>query len=300
MDDKNNLKESKKINELNELVEIVNKSDISSIKEVIVQLISVINDPKSSAKDLKNIIERDPPLSLKLLKLANSAYHGFRKKISGIQEAIVGIGFDAVKELALNQKVCELFEKGDRFNGYSRAALWEHSFAVAFCIKLIYMREFREPGENAYAAGLLHDIGIIVEDQFLHGKFRKVLSESRKNKNNLFYAENIDLSFNHADIGKAIAENWDFPDELVMSIGYHHEPDRADDKYKKITSVLFISNYACQRNNIGYSDAPYKNESLYKKCLMKLNVQEEAINIIMKDVQEEIENMRKAGWFHDE
>ena len=300
MENKDNIMNNEKIKEINKLIERVNKSEISSIKEVIVQLIAVINNPKSSAKDLQNVIEKDPPLSSNLLKLANSAYYGFRKKISGIQEAIVGIGFDAVKELALGQKICKLFEKGDRYNGYSRNALWKHSVATALCNKLIYMREFGKVGENVYAAGLLHNIGIIVEDQFLHKKFRDALSESWKNNQNLYDAENSIMGFNHAEIGMIIAENWNFPDELIIAIGYHHDPERADDKFKKITYALYISDYACQVNNIGFNDAPYMDELLYKKCLTKLKIKEQAIDIIMEDVQEEIENLRKAGWFHDE
>ena len=300
MENKDNIMNNEKSKEIKELIEKVNKSGISSIKEVIVQLVGVINDPKSSAKDLQKIIERDQPLSSKLLKHANSAYYGFRKKISGIQEAIVGIGFNALKELALNQKLCELFQKDDRYDGYSRNTLWKHSVAVALCNKLIYMREFSEIGENVYAAGLLHNIGIIVEDQFLQGKFREALSESEKNNQNLFDAENRIMGFNHAEIGMTMAENWNFPDDLVMAIGCHHDPERADDKFKKITSTLYISDYACQVNNIGYIDAPYMNELLYKKFLNKLKIKEEAIDIIIEDVQEEIENMGKSGWFHDE
>ncbi|HDY90053.1 MAG TPA: HDOD domain-containing protein, partial [bacterium] len=120
------VKNLKKNNKLNELVKNVNKSDISSIKGVIIRLITVINNPKTSAIDLKNIIEKDPPLASRLLKRANSAYYGFQKKINEIQEAIILIGFDDVIELALSQKVCELFQKDGHFEGYSRTGLWEH------------------------------------------------------------------------------------------------------------------------------------------------------------------------------
>ena len=285
---------------LNKLLKIVNKSDISSIKEVIIQLISVINDPKTGAKDLKNIIEKDPPLSAGLLRVANSAYYGFRRRISNIQEAIVGIGFIAVKELALNQKVCELFQKDFYFEGYSRAALWEHSVAVALCNKSIYMKEFREPGENIYTAGLLHNIGIIIEDQFLQNNFIDALVQSKNDKCNLLYAEKNIIGYDHTDIGRAIADDWDFPQELVIAIGNHHEPESVDEKFKKFVLTTYISDYVCQRNDIGYCDAPYENESLHTKCLKELKIQEKAMNLIIEDVQEEIEKMKKGGWFHNE
>jgi len=285
---------------LNELLKRVNDSDISSIKEVIIQLIAVIKDPKSGAKDLKKIIEKDPPLSARLLKLANSAYYGFRREISSIQEAIVNIGFNPVKELALTQKVCELFQKDFHFERYSRAALWKHNVAVALCSKSIYMKEFREPGENIYTAGLLHNIGIIIEDQFLHKKFKEALEQSRINKYNLLIAEKNIFGFDHTDIGREITEKWDFPLELVKSIGNHHEPDWIDDKLKKSSLTTFVSDYSCQRNEIGYCDAPYEDKTIYVKCLKELKIQEKAMNFIIEDVQEEIEKMKKGGWFQNE
>ena len=187
---------------------------------------SVINNPKSSATDLKNIIEKDPHLSARLLKLTNSAYYGFRRKISNVHEAIVCIGFNTVKELALNQKVCELFQHDINIEGYSRTLLWEHSVAVALCNKSIYMKEFQESGENIYTAGLLHNIGIIVEDQFLQERFRAILVQSRKEECNLLSAEKNIFGFDHTDIGRALADNWGFPEGLVIAIGNHHEPDR--------------------------------------------------------------------------
>ena len=125
----------------------------------------IIRDP------IHNIIEVDPPLTAKLLKLANSAFYGYPKTIGEVQEAIVCIGFEAVKELALSQKICELFKKNDLINNYSRISLWKHSLAVAVFSKLLYRREFAKSGENIYVAGLLHDIGHIIMDQFLHDKF---------------------------------------------------------------------------------------------------------------------------------
>jgi len=282
---------------IQEIIEITNHSDISSIKQTVTQIIETINNPASSARDLKNIIEIDPPLTAKLLKLANSALYGYPKTIGEIQEAIVCIGFEAVRELALSQKVCELFKKDDYFDGYSRRSLWKHSVAVAYCSKLIYRREFRERGENIYIAGLLHDIGIIILDQFKHEKFREILKKSRREKNNLINIENQVLGFDHTDIGLGLAESWEFPDEIEAAIKDHHNPENVADEYARIASTIFIANHAIQSRAIGYRDAPYKNETLYQKCLMKTNIKEKAIDLIIKEVEKEISKLERAEWF---
>jgi len=286
-----------KSREIKKIIEITNYSDISSIKQTVTQIIETINNPASSARDLKNIIEIDPPLSAKLLKLANSALYGYPKTIGEIQEAIVCIGFDAVRELALSQKVCELFKKGDYFDGYSRSSLWKHSVAVAYCSKLIYRREFRERGENIYIAGLLHDIGIIILDQFKHKKFREILKKSRREKNNLVNVETEVLGFNHTDIGLDLGESWGFPEEIDTAIKTHHNPENVADEHARISSTIFVANCVIQSRAIGYSDAPYKNETLYQKCLMRLNVKEKAIDLIVKEVEKEISRLEQAEWF---
>ena len=162
------------------------------------------------------------------------------------------------------------------------------------------MKEFREPGENIYMTGLLHNIGIIVEDQFLQNKFKDALVLSTKNKCNLLYAEKNVLGFDHTDIGEAVANNWGFPYELVKAIRNHHEPVIVDDKFKKITLTLYISDCICQRNDIGYCDAPYEDQALYINCLMELNIQEEAMNFIIEDVHKEIQKMKGSGWLQNE
>lgn len=288
---------TEEMKKVDEIIEMVNNSEISSIKHTIIRIINAINDPDSSAKDLRNIIETDPPLSSKLLKLANSALYGYPKTINEIQEAIVCIGFDTVRELALSQKVCELFKKDVDINGYSRKSLWKHSVAVALCGKLIFRREFKERGENIYAVGLLHDIGIIILDQFLHEIFVDILEISRSQDNNLFNVESAALNYNHTDIGKALAEDWDFPDEMVNAIAYHHEPDYAGDEYVKISSVIFIADCIVQKCNIGFCETPNGDNPLFQRCLTKLNIKDKAIELITKELREEISKMEKADWF---
>lgn len=285
-----------KIKKIKRIIEIVNNSDISSIKQIVIKIIKIINDPDSSAKNLKDVIEKDPPLTAKLLRLANSAFYGYSKKISTIQEAIVCIGFEAVKELALRQKVCELFSKEFYFNSYSRLSLWKHCIAVALCGKLIYRMEFQQHGENIYAAGLLHDIGIIISDQFLQNSFIDILTKSKNTKKNLINIEDNVLGFNHTDIGSSLATDWKLPDELVIAIKNHHNFNSIEEKYIKISLSLFVSNYACQNSGIGYNDAPYEDKTKFLKCLEELKLKEKSIELIIEEVKNEIKKIEEIGF----
>jgi HD-like signal output (HDOD) protein len=289
---------SGKQNKLEKVIAQVNKSEISSIKATLTETIRLINDPNSSAKDLKDVIEIDPPLSARLLKRANSSFYASPREFTEIQQAIVWIGFNEVKELALNQKVCELFAKAEVMEGYSRQLLWRNSVAVALCGKYIFRREFRQPGENTYTAGLLHNIGIIVEDQFLHDEFIQALQKVHKDKINLSSSEIIISGVNHTDIGEELGSNWNFPQELTMAIGHHHKPtpEIDDNEHERLILTLFVSDYICQQRAFGYSDAPYPDQDLFKKCLKTLDIEEIALDFIIEAVEQDIERMESSGW----
>lgn len=143
----------KKPTKLKNMTELVNQTDIASIKNIASGIIKVINDSNSTAKDLEAIIKLDPPLSARILKVANSAYYS-QQKISNIEGAIIRIGFNTLKYIALGQKVRNIFSKDEKINGYSRASLWRHSVAVGLLGKLIFDKKFGSGGNNIYAAGL--------------------------------------------------------------------------------------------------------------------------------------------------
>jgi len=279
------------------VIELVGKSELSSLKTVMSGIISIINNPKSSVKDLKEVIQIDPPLSAKVLRQANSVYYSPRNKIISITQALIFLGFDALKELVLNQKVCDIFGKGDLIGGYSRTSLWKHSNAVALLGKLIYRREFRESGENAYAAGLLHDIGIILEDQFLQDKFKQILIKSKNEKINLSEAEQKILGYNHAILGMALLESWELPQELFTSIGCHHNPDQSSLPASRLIPTLFVADYFCQQCGLGYADAPFQNETVFYKCIEELGMTSVSLDLIIKEVREEISKMEDQGLF---
>jgi putative nucleotidyltransferase with HDIG domain len=292
--------EEERNEKINKILELVDQSEISSIQSVVSGVINVINDPRSSAKDLKDIIEIDPPLTAKVLKVANSAYYYHPRKISEIQYAIIWIGFDVLKEIALSQKVWEVFDQNESIGGYSRNLLWKHSVAVALLGKMICRREFGERGDNAYAAGLLHDIGIIVEHQFLEDDFRDILDKAELERKNLSRAEQEVLGYTHTDIGEVLTEHWSFPDELVVAIGNHHNPDKAPQDFSKFASTLYIADYLCQERGIGYGDAPIRDSALFRKCLRRLDVKGYALDLIVKDMEQEIAMMEDQGLFQYE
>ena len=289
------IQEDKEETRLEWIVKKVRESNISSIKNVISGLIRLIHDPESSAKDFKDIIQIDPPLTGKLLQLANSAYYAPQRKICEIQQAMIWVGFDALKELAIRQKVCEVFQGKSAIEGFSRNALWKHCVAVALMGKLIYRREFGEKGEKIYVAGLLHDIGIIALEQFCQKDFKRIVSKTLKDGKNQTEIEKEIIGFDHGEIGRAITEDWELPRKLSEIIGAHHDPENISQEFLRIGLTLYVADYLCQQRNLGYRNVPFQDGKRFKRCLKKLNLTFYALDLIAADVETEILRMEEKG-----
>lgn len=282
--------------ELQTIVKKVKDSEISSIKNVVSGILKIINDPKSTAKDLKELIEIDPPLSAQVLKVANSAYYSPPSKIGEILKAVLWIGYDAIKEVVMHQKVCKLFSSDEAIDDYSRISLWKHSVAVAVMGKMIYRREFGERGENMYAAGLLHDIGLIVEDQFCHEQFIEAIRKTTEQSKAFTEMENMIFGFSHAELAKAVMESWDMPEELCAAIGQHHRPRRAS-RFSKISCTLYVTDCLCQEREVGYADNPTPDTGLFNSCMREAGIERRALDLIWKDVDEQMTKMEDQGLF---
>lgn len=282
---------------LDDIVELVNDSEISSIKNIVSGIIKIINDPKSTVKDLNEIIQIDPPLSSRVLRLANSAYYCPPKKISEIIRAIIWVGYDAIKELALSQKVCKLLNINESLQGCSRSSLWKHSISVAMLSKMIYRREYGERGDNMYAAGLLHDIGLIILEQFRQDEFKAILEKLNAGEKDIISIESELLGFDHAELAKAVMESWNIPKELCMAIGNHHNPLDVDKRYSRMTKTLFVADCYCQEIGRGLCDCAVIDRVSYENCLNTLKIHKNALNLIMEDAEKEILKMEQEGFF---
>lgn len=283
---------------LDELVAAAEQAEISSMGVVVNRMVEVIKSPKSSAMELKALIELDPALSAIILRRANSAYYGMKRTLTNILDAIVCLGFDTVKELALSQKVSQMFKKDEVVHGFSRKLLWIHSLGVALTGKLIFRREFRMRGDDIFTAGILHDLGILIVDQFLRQNYHPVLEQVDKNKQNLRDAEMSILGFSHEELGLRLMKGWSLPEDFCRVIRYAEQPELAGGDDIRLAKTLYISNIACQNRQLGYIENPQASRNLYQECLAELDLSEPAIKVIMDDVKQEIIKMKEEGWFN--
>ncbi len=229
------------------------------------------------------------------MRVANSPYYGARQQISGIEKAVIRIGFNAIKEIALCQKICGIFIGNETYRGFSELSLWKHSVSVALLGKMIFRMEFRERGENIYTAGLLHEIGIIAEDQLVNEDFKKVLEIAGTDKQNLSEVEEKIFGYHHGELGKELLDLWNLPPGIGMAVGFHHFPHAAPQEYSKIAMTLYIADCLCHDKEMGYCDSPFRDEKVYKQCLVSLGLKPSALDMIVEHLEKEIFRMQGQG-----
>lgn len=280
------------------LLQQAEESGISSIKGIIAGILGIVGEADSTSRDLKTIIEVDPPLAARVLKVANSPFYGSPRTLSEIDQAIVWIGFDALNEIVLTQKCNEIFTSNGREGvGGTRAMLWRHSLSVALFAKLIYRWELGKKGAGAYAAGLLHDFGFIVIDQLRHDDFAEILREGKKSQQGIEEIEQARLGFDHAMIGGALAEHWNFPLELIEGISHHHSPQNAASEHAQLVQVLFVADCLAFKNNFGYGSIVHGDADKCRRLCVALNISEYALGRIEEQMKKELAQIEDKGYF---
>ena len=196
---------------------------LPTLPSVAMEVMALARDPGSNMQQIEEVILTDPALATKILKVANSPFYGMRREISSLRLALTALGMTQIRSLVLGVSVLKAMET-DAGNGFDYEALWEHSTGTAVLCKLLAGRfglDFR--GEE-YVAGLVHDIGKVILDQYLHEEFSQALAEARRKHEPLEAAERAVIGVDHAFAGAWLARKWRLPESLVEAIGGHHSP----------------------------------------------------------------------------
>ncbi len=202
---------------LTELLEVTN---LPTLPEVMSKILETVEDEHSSASDLTTLLESDHAISARVLRLANSAFYGLRHKAESVRRAVVVIGFDAVRHLALATAVFDALSQREQF-ALDPEDFWMHSLGAAKAAQMLCREHctVRSP-EGAFTAGLLHDIGKYTLALVLKEEYREVVQAAQAAGRPLRELELENLNTTHAEVGKWIAAKWRFPALIVDAIGY--------------------------------------------------------------------------------
>ena len=204
-----------------------------------------------SANELAEIVSRDMSVSAKVLNLANSAFYGFARRITTIPQAVVVLGFDTVRSLALSVSVFETLKQADQEVSFDREAFWVHSIGCGTAARVVAKElGFRDTG-TFFVAGLLHDLGKVILDTYFNDLYQEVVEDMVEEERSALDAETDILDIDHAEVGGWLAARWKFPEVLVNPIATHHNPMAAEEEFFKESLIVHLANIVTKREGIG-------------------------------------------------
>ena len=262
-------------------------TEISSLPEITARIVEVVKNPKSTAQDMHDIVKHDPALAAKILKVVNSAFYGLPSQISSLDRGIVMLGLSAVKNIALAASLSRLFRPGAISERFAARDLWTHSIAVGVCARLLAQAGSGQ-AEEAFVAGLVHDMGLLIEYQLFPEKLKAIAERCEAQPQDFCALERESIGADHQAFGAALAAKWRFPPGLRCAISHHHNPERLKPELRKTAVAVQVADIVCCQNEIGFYLSA-QTADVTDEMLDLLGVSESQVNEVLELLPERIE-----------
>ena len=230
------------------------KGELPTFPAVAAEFMQLANDPYASVMQISSTVERDPALAAKTLKLANSAYIGYSRQVSTIREAIVLLGLREMRALVLTISVFRAFGDIQKTIPPVWEQYWIHSLAVAQTARRLARTLKVKEVEQAYLAGLLHDVGKLLYYLYDAKRYLKAIEECESVGDSLLEVERRTFGSTHPDLGAWLLELWNFPEALTEAVLYHETPELAEPEMT-LVGVTSLAEVLAKAQGLGIGDA---------------------------------------------
>lgn len=214
---------------------------VQPFPKVVQRVMEMLDDPETDVKALAEVIQYDQVITANVLKICNASYFGLPRKVSSLNEALVIVGHNTLKDIIITSSSAR-FYKGAVGEGYKleQGELWRHSVATGILAKHMVKHIREVDSGTAYTVGLLHDIGKRFLSTFVADDFKQIMIKVVKDHCSFVEAEKELLGIDHAELGGLILEKWEFPEEMQLAVRQHHDPDAL--KKEPLTALVSLSN----------------------------------------------------------
>ena len=228
-------------------------ASLPRLPNTVVRLVSVVGDPNSTLPQIVETIRYDPTLTAELLRLCNSAYYGLARQIESLDDAVRLLGTAKVFQLVMAAHTRTMLSRPQEGYGLPAGAMWSHAVAVAVAAQLLARRRgLAQPG-LLFTAGLLHDTGKIVLNEYVQREYAEIVRRVTQERLSFCEVEQEVLGCTHAEVGARLAEAWSLPDVLVDCIRYHHDPDTRPTADSRV-DVVHLADAVCILFGLGTGD----------------------------------------------
>lgn len=214
---------------------------VATLPHIATEVLEVMRSKDTSMRKIAAVIEKDPSITVKILKIANSPLWGSVGTVESVQRALVLLGLKQVSNIVIAISLYSTFAQLKPNPHFNRDKFWRHSVGTAqIARKLCKALRINLQGEE-FVAGLIHDLGKIVMDQFMGDKFKEINEEARENNVDPSTIEQKHLGCTHAEIGAALLKRWNFPEAIVTTLQFHHFPEKAE-VHQDLVSMINLTN----------------------------------------------------------
>lgn len=291
--------------------------ELPTIPTVMSQVLAALDNPNLSANQLASLIERDQTLTAKVLKVANSPFYGFARKISTIDLAVVILGMNVLKEIVLSLLIQKFFTRLSK-TMFDVKSFWNYSLFCGASAKLLARKLGYKIAGEAFVAGLMHDLGILIIIENFRKQFGEIRKLQKSKDLSIVEAEMLVLGATHSDIGLWLAEKWNLPPKLCLAIKNHHTNYKDllknekqnlsnevnfDEIDQPLTAIVSLSEWFAQIMDFKQWDKNYKAPTYYLSEELFEDLSEEeildpdsAFELLKKEM---IEEYQKAAIFGD-
>jgi diguanylate cyclase (GGDEF)-like protein/putative nucleotidyltransferase with HDIG domain len=242
--------------DINDVLNLEDKK-LPVFPQVAAKLLKTFKDDTASMEELSQIVQTDPGLIVRILQITNSALFGLKRKITNLSEAMTFLGISEIKKLAFEMTVFDQLFKSGRSDEFDRLLFWRHCLSVAVLSKHIARQTNYHDPEEAYIAGLIHDIGKVFLDITGKKDYGKFILQIPTSTDQVIENERKLLGLGHDDIGGYLCDQWKLPQILISVVKYHHQAFghlHLSKDENQLISIVSLANFLCWTQGIGSFD----------------------------------------------
>jgi HD-like signal output (HDOD) protein len=269
-------------------------TSIATLPEVTTRIIQIVEDQQSSAADLHRVVSHDPALVTRILKVVNSAFYGLPGQIASIERAIILLGLNAVKNIAVAASLGQLFRSARLCEAFSARDLWTHCVGVGMAARDLARNMHVPLADEAFLAGMIHDVGILVSLQLIPDQLRRVCERSGEGTVSFSVAERETMGVDHQQLGQALCEHWKFPRTCQLVAGYHHRPTDLAENARLLVTLVSVADTIYCLEGVGF-DLTAKTQSLDQLGYAAVGIEDAAIAQTRNNLPQLMENAAVFG-----
>lgn len=272
-------------------IKVARSENLPVLPQVATVVLRLADDPNASARNLEKLIERDPALAAKTLRVANSSYYGL-SNVATVARAISILGMNTIRSLVISVSYQQMISGRVSAKHFDKVAFWSHSLAVATAARILGKMQIPEKAEELYIAGMTHDVGYLVLDRFYPAELDEAIQMAQAEGISVCEAENKLYGFDHGVVGGLLAQKWGLPKPLEDAIRYHHRVTE-DGENQLLSAIISTADFLAHQNGLTNSSPPdaVKQDPVAAE---KLGLPEQQLHVVSEVMMQEVQKAQTA------